>query len=162
MNRYSEAISLLYSENTFMIGNEAVLDYLPILLLPQRINAIRSLRFRWDLGISPVEILFPYEPHDVDPRSPNIWLSVWQNMAAMEGLRTLHVELCLPLYRRDWYNADKARVPQVLPPIREVVRPKEFVLTLSYPVRYRSLPGEADLWVGLPCTVKWIEREKQD
>jgi hypothetical protein len=47
--------------------NPVVIEHLPILLLPQRINVICSLTFCWNLPFSPSEIL-QQEAQETDPR----------------------------------------------------------------------------------------------
>jgi hypothetical protein len=43
-DRYSETVDLLYSSNSFIFFGSDVMYYLTSILLPQRINSIRSLR----------------------------------------------------------------------------------------------------------------------
>ncbi|KIN05245.1 hypothetical protein OIDMADRAFT_142952 [Oidiodendron maius Zn] len=64
---YSEAIRFLYSANTFITSTPAVIEYLPILLLPQRIDDIRSLTFYWNISLTPGGIL-EQEAREADPR----------------------------------------------------------------------------------------------
>ncbi len=45
--RYLEAVDYLYSSNIFETHDARVLEYLSLLVLPQRINPIRSLVFTW-------------------------------------------------------------------------------------------------------------------
>jgi hypothetical protein len=161
INRYSEAISYLYSENTFMTWDAAVIDHLPILLLPQRINVIRSLTFRWNLRLSPSNIL-RQEPQETDPRligCPGIWWAVWKNISAMKNLQTLNVKLnVLDIF---WQNIDKETATQLLLPIREVVRPEEFILSLPFPAIHSSLPEDIDRWGDLPCTIRRVSNETE-
>ncbi|PMD49343.1 uncharacterized protein K444DRAFT_713087, partial [Hyaloscypha bicolor E] len=44
---YSEAIDYLYSANTFVTLYVGVMLYLPLFILPQSVNTIRTLTFYW-------------------------------------------------------------------------------------------------------------------
>ncbi|KAF4434589.1 NADH dehydrogenase, partial [Fusarium acutatum] len=46
---YAEAIEILYSTNTIIMTNEAMIAHLPQLLLPQRLASITSLQISWNL-----------------------------------------------------------------------------------------------------------------
>ncbi|WKT43521.1 hypothetical protein QSH57_008357 [Fusarium oxysporum f. sp. vasinfectum] len=46
---YAEAIDILYSTNTIIMANEAMITHLPQLLLPQRLASITSLEISWNL-----------------------------------------------------------------------------------------------------------------
>lgn len=46
---YAEAIDILYSTNTIIMANEAMIAHLPQLLLPQRLAFITSLEISWNL-----------------------------------------------------------------------------------------------------------------
>ncbi|KAJ4040598.1 hypothetical protein NW756_010980 [Fusarium oxysporum] len=46
---YAEAIDILYSTNTIIMSNEAMITHLPQLLLPQRLASITSLEISWNL-----------------------------------------------------------------------------------------------------------------
>ncbi|KAL9571783.1 hypothetical protein ACKAV7_004107 [Fusarium commune] len=46
---YAEAIDILYSANTIIMANEAMITHLPQLLLPQRLASITSLDISWNL-----------------------------------------------------------------------------------------------------------------
>lgn len=173
-NRYSEAIRFLYSANTFITSTPAVLEYLPILLLPQRIDDIRSLTFYWNLPLTPGGVL-EQEAREADPRfigRPGIWRAVWQNISAMKGLQTLNVNLNVLLFT--WQNINKETATQLLLPIRKVVRPKKFILSLPFPAMDGSPPEANYSWAGvddwegidpwddLPCTVRRVSRREVD
>ncbi|KAF5682538.1 hypothetical protein FCIRC_4973 [Fusarium circinatum] len=46
---YAEAIDILYSKNTIIMANEAMIKHLPQLLLPHRLASITSLEISWNL-----------------------------------------------------------------------------------------------------------------
>ncbi|RKL32161.1 hypothetical protein BFJ72_g10741 [Fusarium proliferatum] len=46
---YAEAIDILYSKNTIIMANEAMITHLPQLLIPHRLASITSLEISWNL-----------------------------------------------------------------------------------------------------------------
>ncbi|KAF5544801.1 hypothetical protein FPHYL_10937 [Fusarium phyllophilum] len=46
---YAEAIDILYSKNTIIMANEALITHLPQLLVPHRLASITSLEISWNL-----------------------------------------------------------------------------------------------------------------
>ncbi|KAG4263909.1 hypothetical protein FPRO04_09237 [Fusarium proliferatum] len=46
---YAEAIDILYSKNTIIMANEAMITHLPQLLVPHRLASITSLEISWNL-----------------------------------------------------------------------------------------------------------------
>ncbi|KAF5618572.1 hypothetical protein F52700_12092 [Fusarium sp. NRRL 52700] len=46
---YAETIDILYSKNTIIMANEAMIKHLPQLLLPHRLTSITSLEIIWNL-----------------------------------------------------------------------------------------------------------------
>jgi hypothetical protein len=78
----------------------------------------------------------------------------------MESLQTLNVELNL-LSAVLWEGIDKETVTRFVLPIIEVVRPKEFILSLSFPAQYSSPPEDIDKWGDLPCTIRCVQRESE-
>ena len=167
-NRYSEAIRFLYSANTFMTSHSDVMVHLPILFLPQRIDSIRSLTFYWSLQLSPGDVL-QQEAQEKNPQyigRPGTWRAIWHNISAMKGLQRLNVKLNVSPYT--WQNINKETATQLLLPIREVVRPKEFILSLTFPAMDGSPPEVnydwaavdgwegTDPWDNLPCTIRRV------
>jgi hypothetical protein len=151
-----------------MTSDTEVMEYLPILILPQRVDTIRSLTFHWHLIFSPLEILEQQAPetnqHNTGPSV--IWRAIWRNLSTMSGLHNLHVKLdVLAIY---WGNINKSTARQLLFPIREVLRPKEFILSLPFPAMDGSVPLVAhswsaidgwegtDPWDDLPCTIRRV------
>lgn len=93
MPKYTEAISYIYSSNTFVIRNVDNMYYIPSFLPPQRLNTICSLLFI--LGISirhgggPLLRRFV----EVDEDHLKYWAEVWRTLSGMRSLRVLHVDL---------------------------------------------------------------------
>lgn len=80
---YNEAISILYSRNTFSFTDSECLEYFPTLILRQRFEAIRSLKLDfclWD---------FPHE----DPNAKEHYDKIWRLIASLPRLRELRVKL---------------------------------------------------------------------
>jgi hypothetical protein len=84
----------------------------------------------------------------------------------MEGLQTLNVELdVLKIY---WGSINEDTARQLLMPIKDVVRPKEFILSLPFPSMDGSVPlvlnswsaidgwDGIDPWDDLPCTIRRV------
>jgi len=164
-NRYIEAIPYLYSANTFVISNSDIMEYLPRLLLPQRIDVIRSIIFYWHVYLNPRQVL-EQESQETDPcfiGLPGTWNATWANIAAMKSLRILHVKIeVMELF---WESLNQDTATRLLQPIKQVVVPKEFVLTLPFPAMTNLPPREnfswaavdgwegRDPWEDLPCTI---------
>ena len=92
---YTEAIPVLYGDTTFsMLHLESVIS-LADTILPQRLNAIRSVELGWYFYIP-----FPLymrtsrpEPMGYPPYDIATWERVWSILANMEGLMKLRVDL---------------------------------------------------------------------
>jgi hypothetical protein len=168
INRYSEAICYLYSANTFMSSDSEVMEHLPILLLPQRIDVIRSLTFLWVLPLDPLNVL-EQEARETYPEffgRPGVWKTIWHNISNMKGLQTLNVKL--KVWPAAWQSINKETATQLLLPIKEGVRPKEFILSLPFPAMDGSTPLNTfpwsavdgwegiDPWDDLHCTIRRV------
>ena len=151
-NRYSEAIEFLYSQNTFKILNEDCLSYLPQLLLPQRINAIRYICFEWFLKHAP-----DVESHQSKKDAAHnfvAWKTIWQNLASMQSLKHLWIELDID---KTWKHEWMERQSTVLEPIKAVTRPKHFKLIIPF---YEDL--EQARLAELPCQVRHPDEDQPD
>ena len=145
---YSEAINILYSTNAFYTHSRWCMMYLPQLLLPQRLNAIRSLDFEW------------YLTRKI-PRYPDIkdmqhfrgceveWYMIWQTLASMSGLRTLRVKLGVIEASKKWWAIREA---EVLQSAAMVTTPGDFELVLPWVSRFHDPALNT-----LPCRVSKFE-----
>ncbi|KAI9700079.1 MAG: hypothetical protein M1836_002613 [Candelina mexicana] len=87
---YSEAIKTVYSQNIFDFDDLDTLIHFPVTVLPQRWNAIRSLRLAWafsqpfrmEYGASFTYTSFP-------PSDNTTWLKACHVITTMTGLRNL-------------------------------------------------------------------------
>lgn len=156
-----------------MTADEEVMEHLPILLLPQRIDAIRSLTFLWALRLDPLHLV-EQEAREIYPEffgRPGIWKTIWHNISDMKGLQTLNVKL--KVWPPGWQSINKETATQLLLPIKEVVRPKEFILSLPFPAMDGSIPLDPfpwsavdgwdgiDPWDELRCTIRRVSDETE-
>ncbi|KAH8819033.1 hypothetical protein F5884DRAFT_743467 [Xylogone sp. PMI_703] len=176
---YKEAIDILYSSNTFLMNASLEgwgLLLLPFALLPHRLNAIRSLRLHFDLYCHPpLPVPFVFDglsykgPVDANNRQIK-WETIWRIVSEMEGLEDLEVELAT---LRDWGMLSREAADILLAPIKQVTRPKRFILILPFEEmleemtsvnwpRYgptRGWPG-SDPWNDLSCTIRRMEYKR--
>lgn len=147
--RYSEAIEILYSCNMLDLDTDHLLT-LPKLLIPPHFNAIRFLNITLPLEERCsmfVEVFFERFSKDVRDWLRVPWLDVWMNIASMEGLRELHVQMTVPLRRRrDWVRDQIS----LLEPLKVVTRPKVFLLTLPF----RDPAEDESFLQELPCQIQ--------
>lgn len=169
---YTESIDILYSSNTFVISNPAVIEYLPLSLQPQLLNTIRTLRFVWELlgnTVPPTMIHdYPQSLLHIQIKHQEKWRKIWGIISVMEGLHELHVKLFVCDYT--WANLNKDAAAYLLEPVKQVTRPEVFTITLPFPPMYEGMPPEArgswralngwegsDPWDDLPnCTIQRI------
>jgi hypothetical protein len=146
-HRYSEAINLLYSSNQFVVANDDIVEFMPRILLPRRINALQSLYFDWRIRGSP-----PY-PRNNSSSNEGIdlkirtWTTIWKNLADMEGLRKLYVDLYVD--HTLWDTIRTADTSLLVKPIMAVTAPRYFELRLPFTCRLGK-----ELWEELPCQIK--------
>ncbi|MCJ1261667.1 hypothetical protein MMC22_001533 [Lobaria immixta] len=146
---YSEAIEILYSRNVLDLDTDHLLT-LPELLIPPHFNAIRFLNITLPLEEKCsmfVEVFFERFSEDVRDWLRVPWLDVWENIASMEGLRELHVQMTVPLRRRSDWVRDQI---SLLEPLKVVTRPKVFLLTLPF----RDPAEDESFLQELPCQIQ--------
>ncbi|KUJ23372.1 uncharacterized protein LY89DRAFT_180516 [Mollisia scopiformis] len=138
---YSEAIKLLYSMPSFDFANGSKIAYLPRVLLQQRINLIRTLNVTWRLEDPPSLPSPPRRSSDPDKMEKakqknhhyrETWVAVWQNLAAMEGLVDLKVELKIGSRKRRHIRHTRSHLWNAsdLEIAKTVTRPRNFQLIL--------------------------------
>jgi hypothetical protein len=83
-------IGLLYSSPTFDFTsrNNHCVENLPKLLLPRRLQQITRIFYSWDTGTK-----FPRLQEDKPDYFTQVWLDTWENLAQMEGLEYVRVEI---------------------------------------------------------------------
>ncbi|KAH7403592.1 hypothetical protein BKA64DRAFT_777224, partial [Cadophora sp. MPI-SDFR-AT-0126] len=108
-------------------------EYLPLTLLPQRLNTIRNIRFRLNFnGPLPTNLGFwrsfcDKENLRILTKRYEKWQNIWHIISSITGLRQLHVTLCVG---RGWAAINQEGAAELLRPIKQVTRPDVFVLTI--------------------------------
>ena len=125
---YQEAVDVLYSTNTFILLDFPTFDTFAKSILPQRLNAIRSLQIRY----SPTKsISYQHEctghydlPNDLD--------SVWETILRMKNLQNL--ELDFEAYSRVWKDDHERENSEIhrLSPLLSLRGLSSFQLELIY------------------------------
>jgi hypothetical protein len=95
-DRYCETIKFLYSLPTFDFRALCVL-HLPKFILPQRMHLITKIDFNW-VYYNKV----PYLKSDKPNWRKRQWLSIWENLTGMQGLKSLNVAVHLGGLNTDW------------------------------------------------------------
>ncbi|KAH7319503.1 hypothetical protein BKA65DRAFT_541580 [Rhexocercosporidium sp. MPI-PUGE-AT-0058] len=141
---YQEAIDILYTSNTFTVCYPPTMEFLPLTLLPQRLDTIRDLRFSWDFrGPPPFSESFWRRAHCSDSalitirKRQRAWLNIWRIMSTMTGLRQLYVKLNVD---ETWAVLSLHSATELLEPIKQVTQPDHFVLSLPFPPMYENMP----------------------
>jgi hypothetical protein len=137
--RYSETIGILYSDNTISVSMPECILYMSRLLLPQRIDAIRDLHFIWLLSGPPL----------LGSSAHREWISLWQTLGSMSGLRRLQVRLEAP---KSWDNDWSPQEGLMLESTKAVTQTKDFLVFLSW-------PAESQVLSQIPCRVT---RDRKD
>jgi len=129
---YSEAIDILYTENTFNVRKSRTVVELPGTILPHRFHSIRSLHIDtvFDYPWPQTTLPFPYWPPDV----PDTWPMAWKVIAKMRGLRNLRVSLSQYDIHGSEEDMDDESVLNILRPLQAVKVPT-FVVEFFWPVR---------------------------
>lgn len=111
MSRYADGIDVLFATNSFHIGSSDLLQHLPSLLLPQRLNRIQSLEILW----------FKCRTRVKDTSSP-IHTLCQMVPQALPHVRQLTIFLGSSISQsRDTHSADFPD-PAILDPIEDMIR----------------------------------------
>jgi len=123
---YTETHPILYAANTFSIGYEVSIRSLPLYILPQRLNQMRTVHLTWHIT--------HWCSHD-DLDANKVWREIWEVVGSMEGLRELHVYLKAHNSYfgvwRDW-DEDDVEAFKGLRTVRKVTAPGVFEVRLPY------------------------------
>lgn len=144
--RYSEAFDILYSRNVFGLSDTHHLHLLPKLLIRPHFNSIHFLNLTMRLERTCAFLVEGFSMDHLDELIIS-WASQWKNIASMEGLRELHVQMIVPLHRRkDWIREQIS----LMEPLKVITRPRVFLLTLPF-----RDPAENDSFLQeLPCQIR--------
>jgi hypothetical protein len=121
------------------------MEYLPLALLPQRMNAIRTLRFLWQLPNGP-PMTFPEFSGlgmEIYLKRHKKWRKIWQIISTMAGLRELHIKLNVTT---EWATLNREAATELLEPIKQVTKPEIFLLSLPFPAMYKGMPHVTIRW----------------
>ncbi|KAL2047291.1 hypothetical protein N7G274_001311 [Stereocaulon virgatum] len=145
---YTEAISTLYTHNIFSTSSLYCILHLNDLILPQRVNTIRSFTLYWTSGTLPQQTSHDHRYEYTSKYTQ--WAIVWANLAAMQGLEDLRVELGLSSCWQSGHH-ERRREDQAAfwEPVKAVARPRNFILKFLYPVEV-----DEDVLKGMPCVVE--------
>lgn len=144
---YSEAIETLYTRNTFDLADPKCIIQLSTLILPQRLNVIRSVRLHDYVGKWRWRKRYPeYWGH---PPIEISWERVCRTLADMRQLRRLSVRLGAGA----WYTQGET-YDNLLAALKAVRQPREFVVEM--PAYHESRASEFDeVLRDAPFVVKW-------
>ncbi|KIM99250.1 hypothetical protein OIDMADRAFT_56405 [Oidiodendron maius Zn] len=138
---YSEAIFILYSTNTFVTEQISTVEYLPLVFLASRHDAITSIRLEW--------YLTDYGPGSLTSKTSfqmKQWVAIWRILTNMKSLQHLHVIMCYP--GSIWEGLSKMDAAEVVRPIMAITKPQNFKLDLPF-----TCPSDEAPWVDLPCQI---------
>ncbi|KAI9835241.1 MAG: hypothetical protein M1837_003879 [Sclerophora amabilis] len=141
---YSEAVGIIYEENTFRFHGLQDLDHFKAVILPPRWHAIRSLVIIYGLHF----YLWSRDPNDpiVNPDLGQIkssWKRTWGTIARMQGLKELR--MTISLVGEILFPGHKEEA-ELYKPMRQVKGLDIFELTIPRP--WGKAPG-----VELPFTL---------
>lgn len=162
--RYTEAINLVYSRNTFDTAEAHVVAFLPHILLPERFHAIRSFQIRITMPVPPSYPPPSFYTTTMSPeklekaRKPEhenrtLWNMTWKNLSKMEGLVILKVEVKVDERLQHLWEVEEFDC------VRLVTRPKEVRLVLPDVLaeRFVGKTGNSN------CTVQdWVADRVHD
>ena len=128
----AEAISILYTTNTFIFNHPTKFLAFSTAIDPQHFSSIRLLRFGW--GFKSPYPLYSAEnlAHNHAPNDTGTWEETWAIIAKMEGLQDLTVAL-----RQFWvFEGPLPREIEaiLLKPLFQVTIPRVWTLGLNWPV----------------------------
>ncbi|CZT02306.1 uncharacterized protein RAG0_09527 [Rhynchosporium agropyri] len=91
---YTEAIYIIYSINTFEITHAQQMECLPLSILHQRMNTIRTLRLTCDFsGTPPIRAEMYSQYYKILHDRYKKWQNIWRILSEMASLRRLHFNL---------------------------------------------------------------------
>jgi len=123
--RYSEAISILYSKNTFHFYDPGDIRHFARAILPQRLNTVTTVWMDWE------RVFSIFNKDNSRPRFNHEelkgWCETWAIIEGMEGLLDLKVTL-----RRHKFPVPKARRIKMCGPMMKVKHLRTFELIVPW------------------------------
>lgn len=133
----------------FIARNPGIIEFLPRSILPQRLETIRFLTFKWEFR-GPPPISFDKLPASYSTRGHRLrqemWSSIWWNLSELKGLEVLRVQLIF--HHRDWHKMTPEELTAILEPLLAIKTSRVFELSLL-----NGLQPNSNLWDALPCRV---------
>ena len=123
---YTEAIGILYSQNTYDVNGPESIVSLSNILLPHRFNAIRSLQLTWAF-FHPNHPMFGGEKILL-PGDEALWTVCWAIVADMQGLNDIRVWLSMSPATKAPCKAEK----ELFNPLVEIGPKKRFEVRVSW------------------------------
>ena len=144
-DRYSEAISVLYSKNKFTVIDSYCMNFLPQFLLTQRFSAITSFSFAYACGDEGLPRA-PAPDHPKPSLDFEYWVMNWKNIASMKGLQNLAFTGYGTI--DTWKKLGEPQNIALLEHIKAVTAPQNFELRLPFACDSSKAP-----WKDLPCEI---------
>ena len=111
--RYSEAIDVLYSRNSFHFYDPGDIRYFGRTILPQRLDAVHSVMMDWERAFS------IFNPNNAIAKQNNFewnaWREAWGIIAQMKGLLDLRIFL-----KKHDFEVSKERRMKMCKPLMEI------------------------------------------
>lgn len=132
------------------------MEFLPLGLLRQRMNAIRTVRLLWELPDEPFLLYPEYSAHGLEIYRKRLqrWGRVWEIISTMTGLHELHVKLKFSSESPRWATLNKEAAAVLLEPIKQVTKPDVFILSLPFPAMHEGMSFVIRRWRGA-ATNEW-------
>lgn len=144
-NRYSEAIDILYSQNTFDFNHIDTILSLSTTILPRRLHSIHHLHLQWT--VRALTWMDSYPPYDESTwlrlcrtlsASPSTLIStssssgnIYNDTPHMPGLTNLHITLRAAADSSSFYPGEK----KLLDPLRLICQPRVFRVYFPWALR---------------------------
>ncbi|KAI9717122.1 MAG: hypothetical protein M1812_004870 [Candelaria pacifica] len=131
---YSEAINILYSQNTFIFRDLDTVINFPKTVLPQRWHSIRFLRLEWTFR-------YPFEPLYTKPSPTNNnrpqddqakWERACDVISSMDGLQNVILDLNAS-FRSRTQHPDVIPVVTLLRPLSDIKVNGSFIVRVPFP-----------------------------
>jgi hypothetical protein len=115
-SRYAEALPILYEKNIFALRSSETVSQLPKHILPTRLHSIRAIHFTTRAVFTALSnSVFACPVPEWAFNTPASWITAWNLLESMKGLR----ELVVTLDAQWGYDLERT-IPWLLEPMRNV------------------------------------------
>lgn len=125
VNRYSEAVPILYSRNIFHFYDPGDIRHFARTILPQRLNTVQSILIDWE------RVFSIFNKDNTKPKfnleELKLWCETWAIIGKMEGLIDLKVTL-----KSHKFEVPRARRIKMCRPMMEIKGLRTFELTIPW------------------------------